>query len=76
MAHHHRAHSLEPLSMTQTELRAIGEALYGKQWQTQLARALTISPRHVRAMVAGERAITKRTEAQIMALVSKRQRVR
>lgn len=40
--------------MTDQELlRSIGEALYGPQWQTSLARKLRISARHMRRMVAG-----------------------
>lgn len=34
-------------------LRDAGEALYGPQWQSALARDLGISDRHMRRMVAG-----------------------
>ena len=34
-------------------LRDAGEALYGPQWQTQIARDLGMSDRHVRRLAAG-----------------------
>lgn len=40
------------------ELRKVGEALFGNQWQTDLARALGLSsPRRVRQWLAGDRSI-------------------
>lgn len=40
------------------ELRAVGEALWGQQWQTDMARALGLSDaRRVRQWLAGERRI-------------------
>ena len=35
-------------------LKRTGEALYGPQWQSALARELAISDRHMRRMAAGE----------------------
>ena len=35
-------------------LKRTGEALYGPQWQSQIARDLDISDRHVRRMATGE----------------------
>ena len=35
-------------------LKRTGEALYGPQWQAQIARDLGISDRHVRRMATGE----------------------
>lgn len=35
-------------------LKRTGEALYGPQWQSQIARDLDISDRHVRRMASGE----------------------
>ena len=40
------------------ELRKVGEALFGNQWQTDLSRALGLSsPRRVRQWLAGDRSI-------------------
>ncbi|MCP8895332.1 hypothetical protein KYK29_10340 [Shinella daejeonensis] len=35
-------------------LKRTGEALYGPQWQSAIARDLDVSDRHVRRMAAGE----------------------
>ncbi|TWD58115.1 hypothetical protein FB480_101870 [Agrobacterium vitis] len=35
-------------------LKRTGEALYGPQWQSQIARDLDMSDRHVRRIAAGE----------------------
>jgi len=35
-------------------LRAVGEALYGQLWQTEMANALGVSARAVRRWVAGD----------------------
>ncbi|TAA54067.1 adhesin [Shinella sp. JR1-6] len=35
-------------------LKRTGEALYGSQWQSAIARDLDVSDRHVRRMAAGE----------------------
>ncbi len=43
--------------MIPTELRTIGEQLYGPRWQSKLARALPVSPRSVRYWLSGKRAI-------------------
>jgi transcriptional regulator with XRE-family HTH domain len=41
--------------MTDSEtIRRIGEALFGRQWQTDLAEALSVSSRTVRRWVSGE----------------------
>lgn len=39
--------------MTVDELRAIGLAAFGVEWQSPLARAIGISPRHMRRLAAG-----------------------
>jgi hypothetical protein len=44
--------------MTPTELREIGEALYGKHWQTKLAVRIKVDPRTVRRWIAGKRKIS------------------
>lgn len=38
-------------------LKRTGEALYGPQWQSAVARDLGMSDRHMRRMVAGEVAL-------------------
>ncbi len=49
--------------MTATELRTLCETIYGKGWQTKLARSLhrgdgkTVNPRTVRRWVSGEVAV-------------------
>jgi hypothetical protein len=43
--------------MTPGELRTCGERLFGPRWQTELARALPVSPRSVRYWLSGERKI-------------------
>lgn len=54
--------------MTRDELRAIGMALYGHEWQSPLARALGVSPRYIRKLVSGEAPIGASIEAEIRAL--------
>lgn len=39
--------------MTKEELAAIGLATFGANWQSPMARALDISPRHMRRLAAG-----------------------
>ncbi len=40
--------------MTPEQLKQVGEALYGHEWQSRLARDLNISSRTVRRWAAGE----------------------
>ena len=40
--------------MTTKLLKDTGEALYGPQWQSAIARDLGVSDRHIRRMAAGE----------------------
>lgn len=40
-------------------LRRVGEALYGPQWQTPLARSLGVAPRHLRYWLSGERPLPR-----------------
>lgn len=51
--------------MTPQELAAIGLASYGVNWQSPLARAIGISPRHMRRLASGESPITDGIEADI-----------
>ena len=59
-------------AMTSAELAAAGRALYGERWQSPLARALGLSDRHMRRLVAGERAITEETALAIERLLARR----
>ncbi len=43
--------------MTPAELREIGESLYGKRWQTKLAKTLPVTPRSVRYWLSGKHQI-------------------
>jgi hypothetical protein len=62
--------------MTPTELRTIGEHLYGPRWQTKLARALPVNPRTVRRWLAGERRIHPAIAERITNLEAKRPKKR
>jgi transcriptional regulator with XRE-family HTH domain len=53
--------------MTSAELRALGLAAWGPEWQSPLARALGVSPRLVRRWASGEVPIPERRATQIMA---------
>ena len=44
--------------MTTKLLRDAGEALYGPHWQSDLARAMEMSPRHMRRLAAGAADLT------------------
>lgn len=55
------------------DLIAVGEALYGKQWQTDLSRALGLSDaRRIRQWVAGERSIPVGVWADLLGLLRHR----
>jgi hypothetical protein len=43
--------------ITQDNLRAVGEALYGPRWQSELSRDLNVAVRTVQRWDAGERGI-------------------
>jgi len=51
--------------MTPTELQAIGMAVFGMEWQSALARAIDMSPRHMRRLTAGVSPITETIAADI-----------
>jgi DNA-binding transcriptional regulator YdaS (Cro superfamily) len=53
-------------------LHRAGELLYGQDWQSELARALGISPRSVQRWVAGERLPAPERWAAIHALAVER----
>jgi|TARA_R110000824_G_scaffold82503_4_gene206821 hypothetical protein len=43
--------------MTREQLKAVGEALYGPRWQSELSRDLTVAVRTVQRWDAGQRGI-------------------
>ena len=43
--------------MTIDQLTAVGHALYGPRWQTDVAHLLDVDSRRIRAWVQGERSI-------------------
>lgn len=53
-------------------LRDAGEALYGPQWQSALARDLNISDRHMRRMAAGAADVSPGMAADIWRLCEER----
>lgn len=56
------------------ELGAIGEALYGNQWQTDMSRALGLSDaRRIRQWLKGDRAIPTGIWAELASLLRQRQ---
>jgi len=50
MGYYHQKHGVSR-KISPDELRQAGEALYGEQWQSDLARALDINPRRIREML-------------------------
>ena len=58
--------------MTPSDLRIIGEALYGPRWQTPLADDLGVASRTVRAWLSGDRTISAGVAADIRALAEQR----
>lgn len=53
-------------------LRDAGEALYGPQWQSQLARDLGMSDRHMRRLAAGAADLSPGMAADIWRLCEER----
>lgn len=58
--------------MTPSDLRAAGEALFGQQWQSPLARDLGVSDRSMRRWVAGTHPIPDRLQGEVAKLIQKR----
>ncbi len=57
------------MAMTAAELRALGLAWGGREWQNPMARALDINPRNLRKVIAGERPVSAALEAAVRRLV-------
>ena len=61
--------------MTPTTLRAVGEALYGSQWQAYLARDLGRSARTVNRWLTGKNAIPNSLAVRCVDLLRARRAV-
>lgn len=57
--------------MTPHDLRAIGNRLFGPRWQTQLARAIGVTPRTVRRWTKGDQRIPPLADFAIRQLAEK-----
>lgn len=58
-------------TLTTNQLTAIGVALYGTQWQSDLARALNVDSRRVRQWLNNERPIPEWLPNELNVLLSK-----
>lgn len=58
--------------MTKADLEVHGRALFGERWQSPLARALGMSDRHMRRLVAGEAPITDGISRDVTRLLGRR----
>lgn len=58
-------------TLTATQLTAIGVALYGTQWQSDLARALNVDSRRVRQWLNNERPIPEWLSSELNTLLIK-----
>lgn len=58
--------------MTPGTLTAIGEALYGSQWQSELARALDVNDRTVRRWASGKNALPEKLSEELSVLCAER----
>lgn len=58
--------------MTREALAEIGRAMFGTNWQTDLARALGCNVRTVRRWSGGEYEIPAKVETAVMALAGQR----
>ena len=58
--------------MTPDDLAAAGRSLFGDRhgWQADLARAIPMDLRTLRRMLAGERAVSPRTETRVRELLA------
>lgn len=55
--------------MTLEQLTAVGQALYGTQWQSNLARSLNIDSRRVRQWLNNERPLPEWLDAELRKLL-------
>ena len=62
----------DPTLTARSRLARCGIALYGERWQSDLARALGVSDRSVRAWVAGTRSIPEGVWGDLRRLLQER----
>jgi len=62
----------DPTLTARSRLARCGIALYGERWQSDLARALDVGARRVRAWVAGEEPVPAGVWADIVELLRDR----
>ncbi len=62
----------DPTLTARSRLARCGIALYGERWQSDLARALGVSDRSVRAWVAGTRSIPEGVWGEVRGLLRDR----
>ncbi|WP_156128005.1 hypothetical protein [Dickeya chrysanthemi] len=65
---------LSNLPLSADELEVAGEALYGQQWQSALARDLAVDSRRIRHWISGERPIPIGIRADVAALCRRREK--
>lgn len=58
--------------MTSKLLRDTGEALYGPRWQSELARDLGMSDRHVRRLASGAADLTPGMAMDLLRIATER----
>lgn len=63
-----------PLNWSSNDLARVGRMLFGTRWQTDLASALDVSDRSVRAWVSGERRISAGVRDDIITLLREQTR--
>ncbi len=52
--------------MTREQLELAGMALFGQRWQSDIARALRVTPRQARRWIAGDAGINDRYREEII----------
>lgn len=61
-----------PNNLTLDGLEAIGQALFGPQWQSNLARALCVGDRSIRRYLAGTRSMPEWLPDELHAIAEER----
>lgn len=60
------------ICIDQQLIREVGEALYGPRWQSELARDLGMSGRHMRRLAAGTAVLTPGMMADMLLIAEER----
>lgn len=60
--------------MTPADLRTYGEALFGPRWQSDMARALSVSDRTIRYWLAGNKPLPDGVHHDIQRLIAERRK--